>query len=106
MRKRLRKKRRVGEFREDCFAIDFQFDANLSNSERDQMIDRFIAMLERHGLQFGGGGIVQWSGVVEFQGRGTATQSDRNLVLDWLEQHPEIVAASAGPLRDAWFGWN
>lgn len=36
----------------------------------------------------------------------SANETDRGFVLDWLEHHPHFENAEAGPLRDAWHGWN
>ncbi len=106
MRRRLRKKRRVGEFREDCFELSFQLDPSLRPHAIEEVIDAFIAMIESYGLQYGGGGWIEWSGIVQGPCRGSATDADRELVLNWLREHPGIVHASAGSLRDAWYGWD
>lgn len=105
MKKRLRKKRRIGEFREDCFELEFEMDPSLTEGQCDALTDAFIAMIESRHLQYGGGGRAIWSGVVQGPYRGSATSIDREAVLRWLRDHPLIVAASAGPLRDAWYGW-
>ena len=105
MKKRLRKKRRLGEFREDCFELTFEMSPTLNDVEIDLLTDAFIDMIESNKLQFGGGGSVRWSGVVQGPWRGSATESDRQAVLDWLDQHPDVLSAQAGPLRDAWHGW-
>lgn len=106
MKKRLRKKRRLGEFREDYFELSFQIDPSLDAKTIDALIDDFISMIEENGLQFGGGGYSDWSGLVQGPHRGTAKESDRESVLAWLQTHPQIMKASAGPLRDAWHGEN
>lgn len=106
MKKRLRKKRRIGEFREDCFEITIRFDPSLNFEELDAVSDEFISMIENNGLQFGGGGNATWTGIVEGPWRGTVTAADREKVLAWLHAHPKVVDVSAGPLRDAWYGWE
>lgn len=102
MKKRIRKKRRVGEFREDCFQVEFEFIAELSPSERDAVLDRFIAMIEEAGLQFGGGVDTRCTGIVEFCGRGSATDQHREFVLGWIRNQPETFDEAVGPLVDAW----
>ena len=104
MKRRLRKKRRLGEFREDGFRLQFQVDESLSLSETDVVVDSFIDMIEANRLQFGGGGDSSWTGIVQGPWRGTATEADRDSVLEWLHAHPQIVDASAGPLEDLWNG--
>lgn len=104
MKKRLRKKRRLGEFREDCFELSFELSQTLSIDAVDTITDRFIEVIESRGLQFGGGGNNRWHGIVQGLPRRSVTESDRQFVLDWLNQHPNIVNADAGPLRDVWHG--
>ncbi|WP_345689672.1 50S ribosome-binding protein YggL [Novipirellula caenicola] len=106
MKKRLRKKRRLGEFREDCFELTFEMSPALSNDDIDSLTDTFIDMIESNGLQFGGGGNSLWSGIVQGPCRGAATESDRRAVLDWLNQQPDVLNTQAGPLRDASYGWS
>ncbi|MEM0924946.1 MAG: 50S ribosome-binding protein YggL [Planctomycetota bacterium] len=102
----MRKKRRLGEFREDCFEVDFEISTSLDDDDLDSLTDAFIEMIESNGLQFGGGGHREWSGVVQGPNRVSATAADRSAVLDWLNRHPDIVTASAGALRDAWHDWS
>ena len=104
MKKRLRKKLRVGEFREDCFEITFRIDPSITLRDVDELTDNFIAMIEHAGLQFGGGGNYEWSGVVQGPWRGTVTSEDQKAVLEWLRQHNKIVDVLVGPLKDAWHG--
>ena len=106
MKKRLRKKRRLGEFRENCFELTFEMSPTLNDDETDLLTDSFIEMIEANGLQFGGGGKQRWSGIVQGTYRGSAKESARKSVLGWLDQNPDVVSAEAGPLRDAWYGWS
>ena len=106
MRKRLRKKLRRGEFRLWCFEINFRFAETISDAERDACVDRFIEWIEARQLQFGGGGIRDWAGIVEPSNRGQLTSSDRLATLDWLQAQREVAHAEAGELRDAWYGWS
>ena len=106
MKKRLRKKRRLGEFREDCFELIFEMSPTLNRDQLDSVTDAFIDMIESNHLQFGGGGNGRWTGIVQGAFRKSATESDRQTVLDWLNQHPDVLHAQAGPLRDAWYGWS
>jgi uncharacterized protein YggL (DUF469 family) len=106
LKKRLRKKRRLGEFREECFELTFEIDPSLNGKEVDNLTDAFIDMIEANDLQYGGGGDNIWSGIVQGPCRGSATTVDRETVLDWLEGHPHVLNANAGSLRDAWYGWS
>ncbi|TWT37042.1 hypothetical protein KOR34_19890 [Posidoniimonas corsicana] len=104
MKKRLRKKLRLGEFREYGFEIAFATDPRVSAATRNSVLDEFIEMIESRNLQFGGGGLREYSGFVAGPWRGSATDEDRQAVLQWLHAQAEIVAAKAGPMRDAWHG--
>lgn len=104
MKKRLRKKRRLGEFAEYCFKLRFAIADGLSSSERNSLLDNFISEIERLGLQFGGGGAYVWEGFVALYSRGTATDEHRSAILAWLASHPNIEKTDVGPLVDAWHG--
>ena len=106
MKKRLRKKCRIGEFQEECFEVRFEVDSVLTQDQLDVVTDEFIVMIESRNLQYGGGGHYTWSGIVQGQFRGSATTDDRDAVLEWLREHPRILAANAGSIRDAWYGWS
>ena len=106
MKKRLRKKLHLGEFRELGFSVSFQTPATLSTDGRNCFLDTFIAMIEANGLQFGGGGLDEWEGFVAFDSRGTATEDHRQVVRRWLEDHPQTQIVAVGNLVDAWHGWD
>ena len=106
MNKRLRKKRRLGEFREDCFELSFEIASSLDDKGVDSLTDDFIEMIESNRLQYGGGGIRIWSGIVSGPWRGSVTMADRSTVLVWLAEHPNVLDANAGELRDEWHGWS
>ena len=101
MRKRLRKKLRLGEFREFCFPISFETPA-LSNADREQLCDDFLEFLEANRLAFGGRVHDKWNGIVQFEYRGTATEEHRQLVRAWLNGNPQITEVQIGELVDAW----
>ncbi|WP_455233309.1 50S ribosome-binding protein YggL [Geopseudomonas aromaticivorans] len=39
-------------------------------------------------------------------GRGTATDDDRQAVLEWLEAWPGVEHVAVGDLIDGWYGWD
>ena len=104
MKRRLRKKLRLGEFRQDCFEVQFRVDPSLDS----EVMGAFIEMIEANGLQCGGGGKPgEWSCVVQGPGsRGSTTAEDRACVLEWLQAPPDIMDVCVGPLCDAWYGWR
>lgn len=106
MRKRLRKKKRVGEFRELCFELRAELRSGLDNTELAGFVDRLIDTVEARRLSFGGGaGRNQMlEGVVTRDGRGSTTEDDRAALAAFLEAEGIIVRHDVGALVDAWHG--
>ena len=107
MNRRLRKKKRVGEFRELGFPVRLCCAPGLTNSDRNALLDSFIEeAIESSGLQFGGGGAGDtWEGFAALNApRGSASESHRQAVNAWLEQHPQVQEHTVGPLTDANYG--
>lgn len=105
MKRRLRKKKRLGEFRELGFAIQAQLRSS-SKEGRLDFIERFVDAVERRALLFGGGcsleGLLE--GLIMPRARGSASAEDREAVLQLLQNAPEIARYEVGPLKDAWYG--
>ena len=102
MRRRLRKKRRLGEFTEYGFSLQFTISPSHSTVDRNVLIDEFIDEIERLGLNFGGGGSDEWYGFIALTGRGSATKEHRSAIVAWCNAHPDIQNPIAGELVDAW----
>lgn len=105
MRRRLRKKRRLAEFRELGFLAGARFPAGLSDDEVCEASWRFVAeCVEPLGLSCGGGGGGRddFAWFVTRRRRGGATAADRARVEAWLEAYEVAVATAVGPLVDAW----
>ena len=108
MKKRLRKKRRVGEFQEMGFEMSFDIQKGLTVIEQNAILENFIAQaVEENGLQFGGGGDTHWQGfIVLNKSRGSVTLHHRETVRRWLEENSQISNIRIGELRDVWHGWD
>jgi uncharacterized protein YggL (DUF469 family) len=107
MKKRLRKKKRLGEFREECFELEFAIVPPHTAAEDGAFWDAFIDMIEGLNLQCGGGGgLDACHYVVEVGQQGEIAAENRQAVLDWLSQQPRIFNVKARPLRDANYGWD
>jgi uncharacterized protein len=108
MNRRLRKKKRLGEFREFGFLVRFRFAAKLSMDERNALLDDWIrSAIEANGLLFGGGGRnSHWEGFVTLDRRGSATEGHREAVNRWLKSESRVSEFEVGPLVDAWHGWR
>lgn len=107
MKKRLRKKKRVGEFQEFGFAAGFRFSNELDGKTRNDLIDRFIAQaIENNGLQFGGGGgDSEWVGFIALnKKRGSTSNNQREAVKQWFIQESEVLEYYVNPMIDAWYG--
>jgi len=104
--RRLRKKKRVGEFREFGFPVRFSFSKQLSLDERNSLLEDWIRLaIEANGLQFGGGGTSNiWEGFVELEGRGSAADKHRRIVEEWLLKETRVLDHEVGPLIDSWHG--
>jgi len=106
MRKRLRKKKHVGEFQEFGFELSFDIPEGLSIDDRNAVLDEFITdAIEANDLQFGGGGGGStWSGyAILDRPRGSTTEAQRQAVLKWLEENPKVSNVMVGELVDAWY---
>ncbi len=96
--RRLRKKLHVGEFQE--FGLAYKTAIKAGSNEVlfvDALLDELI---DPRGMEFGG-----WAagGFVSKAGRGTVTEEDRQALIDWLKQRPEVESIRiSGPL-DAWY---
>jgi len=106
MRKRLRKKKRVGEFQELCFELRAELRSDLDNAQLGAFVDRLLDTVEGRRLSFGGGaGRNQLlEGVVTRDGRGSTTEEDRAALTAFLEADGIVVRHDVGALQDAWHG--
>lgn len=107
MKKRLRKKFHVGEFREYCFCASFRFEGEAKIEDVEQFIDNlldqcvepnhlccdaFIAPNEMGRLYITG------------QDAKVADERNRELVKSWMEQQEGIELVSVSEYFDAWYG--
>ena len=96
VKKRLRKKKRVGEFQEFGFGAGFRFSDQLSMETRNNLLNRFIEdAIEGNGLQFGGGGDGnEWNGFITVnRSRGSTLERHRQAVENWFMCEPEVKEA-------------
>lgn len=110
MKKRLRKKKHLEEFRQMGFSIHLRFRSHLSPGEFDQFLDELIEdAVETEGLAFGGGGSHEQglNGVVSRDHRyDSTTEEDRAGLNDWLLSRSEVVSCRVSGLWDLWHGSN
>ncbi len=104
MRKRLRKKLRVGEFDVQLLPIALELEPFDSNEARNSFLDRFCDAVDAADLDFGGGGMgTDWSGFAEPTGRSlTISEEQAQQVRLWTEAQPEIRRSKVWPImRDS-----
>ena len=100
MNKRIRKKKRVGEFQELGVEITVTF---ADGVDHEAFLDEFLRdAIERRAMQFGGGCNEEaLQGFVEL---GRRPQAPKNLefVRQWLAAHAAVASSSVGEPVDAW----
>ncbi|RRJ96004.1 DUF469 family protein [Opitutaceae bacterium TAV4] len=108
MKKRLRKKKHLGEFRQFGFELTCRFQTDVPVERFDRFVDEFIAdAIEADGLTFGGGGDLKrgWSGVVSRDHRyASITEEDREHVHGWLLGQEIVAAVELSEPCDLWHG--
>ena len=105
MKKRQRKKLRLGEFQELGFEIRYQTAGDLPKEERDALLfDLLDNALEKNGLLAGGIGENPIDlFVVADDNRGSVTEEQRLAVQQWLAGDSRIAEFQITPLIDAWY---
>jgi uncharacterized protein YggL (DUF469 family) len=101
MKKRLRKKLRLREFKEMGFHTDFKLDIPSTHEAEDAFWDKLFDFVDAQELSIGGS---MSSFYVTRPKRRTTTEADREAFAAWLHQQPEISAVNVWPLDDAWHG--
>lgn len=102
MKKRLRKKKRMGEFREwGCLVEVLLF----SSADLDQFLDMFVQRVEEIGCYCGGGGRGERLSMVVELGKGDREPlSLRENLMEWVRSSPLVRASSYSELFDLWHG--
>lgn len=103
MKKRLRKKKRLGEFAQLGFHIAGTLRKPLPDADLDAFHRRLLALVEARGLSFGGGSSeTHFRGFLAYAGRRNANQEDRAALSTFLGSDPALTASEVGELVDAW----
>jgi uncharacterized protein YggL (DUF469 family) len=101
MKRRLRKKLRLREFKEMGFHVDFKVDIPTTSEAENAFFDKLFSFVDERELSIGGS---MSSFYVTRSKRGTVTEADREAFAAWLHQQPKISAVNVWPLDDAWHG--
>ena len=95
MKKRLRKKKQVGEFTPIGFYVRVKFAEDTGKADWNSFVDAFISdAIEANGLLFGGGGgELSWSGYVEKDASPSqCKEDDRTAVKKWLDERQDVAS--------------
>lgn len=110
LNRRQRKKLRVGEFQELVFRVSIIFRQPLDETGYDRFWDHIIDLIESRNLAVGGLGgklpLMEADGIIAAWECGSPSEADRQAVLDWLMQYPDVASAEAGDFVDGWYGWE
>ena len=108
MKKRLRKKKHFGQFKELGFEVRGDLRPGLSGNDLEAFVDRLIEIVEARSLAFGRGAgrDDKLDGFVTRAGRGSATEEDRAALAAFLDGEREVAGHEVRALRDAWHGWD
>jgi uncharacterized protein YggL (DUF469 family) len=90
VKKRLRKKRHLGEFIELGFEISFRLAEGLLEARIDRFYDDFLEAVKARGLMCGGGCGRTWQVFIARTRRQSATEEDRQAIREWLTRHPQV----------------
>ncbi len=105
MKKRLRKKLYLGEFKE----LGFEIAVDLAEGMTDEQLDAFIATfgeeaLDKNDLDFdGGGSTTSLFGLIILNKRGSVSEEQRSSIEAWLKERTEVKSVIVGELVDAWY---
>ena len=106
LNRRQRKKLRVGEFQEFIFELDATFNSAMDAAAYEAFIDAFTGFADAKGLSVWGMGgrlpIKQTGAWVQKSGRGSPAQTDRDALVTWLLERPDVASAVAGDFVDGW----
>ncbi|MDO5451314.1 MAG: 50S ribosome-binding protein YggL [Akkermansia sp.] len=105
MKKRLRKKFRVGEFQELCFEFSFEYKGDVESPECEKFLHSFVEeCIEANDLNCEG---CFADNGCNISARATdpkqTSEAQRAAVKAWLEAREDVELKSFGELEDAWY---
>lgn len=105
MKKRLRKKYRVGEFRELCFEFTFDYKGDVESPECEQFLHAFVTeCIEANGLNCEGNLTDEGCNIIARAENPTQTsQAQRDAVKAWLEARQDVEVKAFSELTDSWY---
>ncbi|RZJ61574.1 MAG: DUF469 family protein [Hymenobacter sp.] len=101
VKKRLRKKLYLKEYRQVGFRFLFDFIEPTSEAEEWQFVVDLMAYEDANAISAGGGHANFY--VYDASRRGSITPQQRQSLIDWLKQRTDITNVEVRPLTDAWY---
>jgi hypothetical protein len=105
MKKRLRKKFRMGEFKEYEFLVEFEMAPPRDPAAIGTLMETFLDHMDSLRLVGGGGSTEEGRFlfmVASNHSKVPTTDAHREALEAWLKGNPAILAPKVGPLVDAW----
>ena len=100
--RRLRKKLKLGEFREDGFEVDITMRIR-EPFTLDEALDEWLGFVDSNCYVFGGGAAEdKLAGFLTSNSNRSLTEDDRILVEQWLSKREWVSNFEIGKLKDAW----
>lgn len=105
MKKRLRKKYRLGEFRELCFEFTFEYKGDVNSPECGQFLQSLVSeCIEANGLDCEGSLTDEGCLIIVTAADPTKTSEEqRQAVKTWLEGRSDVEVKAFSELHDAWY---
>ncbi len=104
LNRRQRKKLHVGEFQDLLFEIRGSLVSDIDDG--DALLDAFIAWIESCDLYFAGNiGRGKIDGMV-LTNAGSPTEEQRQSVVRWFKERPEVAEVEAGDFQDSFYGYD
>jgi len=106
MSPRLRKKLRVGQFREWGFNLKAILNDGLDDAAQDSLLEAWLGAVDTQAVSFGGQFDARGTleGMVFPVGKQPVDDAVRIALLDWLKARAEVASLQASELIDIWHG--
>jgi uncharacterized protein len=101
--KRLRKKKRVGEFQELGIEVSCTVDLASEDIEFDIWTDDFVRMIESLNLSCGGGGSFRDWSVCVSKHKGSVSEEDKKSISKWLTDNKYVKDFEISDFFDVWY---
>lgn len=98
MKKRLRKKLHLKEFKEFGFEVIIHHDQSLSAEQQVDMLDHLIDFMEANNYQVGGSA----EGAYITKRKGSINEQERQSIIEAIGTIEGVLSVTASPLTDAW----